>query len=490
MSDLDKLLKEIHDIKQRVEENAKSDKTDAEIKNENEVLKAKLAEVMEEKNKMQEAKTADRLSMSGHENLVKIGYDPADILSKAEYKRMGFKDLLVQPVRSDGVSAEQIKEMQSRASDIYLVNTLMQSAKAARNEFYDIRQSKIYKDFMADTEAVRKAMSIGSGDAGVDWIPTGFSADLIEVYHLAMVVLGLHPKYTIPQKQGSWKIPGATTDLKAYRTTASGTDTPTKFRASTRSTRNVTFTPEKLTARAVFDIELEEDSIIPILPNLKANIVEALIRATEDTVINGDVSCDTASRMDVTDMHGNSLDAESPARMWDGYRAFCVDHGSVTVDGTGGASYGALLNTRRKLGKYGVSLGNLAWVTSINGLFDIFMKVSQTQTVDKYGQFATILNGELAKLMGIPIIVSEQERQDLKSSSGVSGGASSGYNNTAAQLIFKPGFAFGNKRQITTKSLPIAGTDSVEIWSTVRADFQALYTTGQAIVAQIIATGA
>ena len=37
---------------------------------------------------------------------------------------------------------------------------------------------------MKDTEDVRKAMSIGSGQAGNDWIPTGFSADLIEIFHL------------------------------------------------------------------------------------------------------------------------------------------------------------------------------------------------------------------------------------------------------------------------------------------------------------------
>jgi len=38
------------------------------------------------------------------------------------------------------------------------------------------------------------------------------------------------------------------------------------------------------------------------------------------------------------------------------------------------------------------------------------------RTVDKYGQFATVLNGELGKIDGIPVIVSEKIRENLNAS--------------------------------------------------------------------------
>jgi len=468
------LVKVLTDFTKTVKDLKESSKTTNEQKVEIDKMKAEMAVLLETADK-ERAAIAERKVLITNDVSKKIGYTVKDIFSTSDMKDQSFDELLTQ--REGSVS---LKSMQSRASDIYLIGKIL-SGKYGHSAEAIIPNLKSYKNFMSDTEEIRKAMSIGSGDEGFDWIPTGFSSDLIEIYHLQLVLGNMHPNFTIPSKMTSWKIPGTSSDLKAFRTTASATDTPTKFKASTRTTRQVTFTPEKLAAATVFDMELEEDSIIPVLPNLKVNIAQALVRATEDTIINGD----TTMTMDNTDMHGDTLSVESPAAMWNGYRKFINVNGNVRSNGGGGASYGAMISVMRNMGKYAVSPRDLTWVTGPNGYFDALLSMPEVKTFDLFGPNAVIERGEVAKLLGIPIVISEQERQDLKTTTGVSGGASSGYNDTSVQLVWKPGFSFGTKRQITVDSAKIPRTDAIEVWSTARMDFQANYSAGQTIVGEV-----
>tara|TARA_Y100000310_G_scaffold325646_1_gene389404 strand:+ start:9322 stop:10803 length:1482 start_codon:yes stop_codon:yes gene_type:complete len=471
IGELNKVLQGFTDTMKEMKD---ASKTISEQKEQIDKMKADMAVVLETAETERKA-AAERKAIKGAiKEDVGFGYDAKAVLRRNEHKSLSFDDLLL--VKNDNT---ELQSMQSRSSDIFIVAHIL-STKHNVSVKDVIPQLKIYKDFMKDTEEVRKAMSIGAGAEGNDWIPTGFSADLIEIFHLQLVVGNMHPQFTIPAKMTSWKVPGVSSDLKAYRTEAANSDTPTKFTASTRTTRNITFTPEKLAAATVFDVELEEDSIIQILPMLKVNIAMALVRAVEDTIINGD----TGGTMDNTDMHGRTIDNESPTKMWDGYRTFITDHGSVRLNAGGAATFGGMITVMRNMGKYAVGIANKSWVTSVNGYFDAFLHLSKVQTIDLMGPQAIIQRGELAKFMGIPIVVSEQARQDLKTTTGVSGGASSGYTDTSVQCVYKPAWNLGTKRRISVESAKIPRTDSVEVWSTMRVDFQPSYGTSEGIVSE------
>lgn len=473
-SKTEELTKVLADFTTAIKEQKETNKTAGEVKAEIDQMKIDMAKILETQDKGRKTEAERKALQDVTKEDAGIGYNVKDIITTAEMKSKTFTEVLILPTENS-----TLKSIQSRASDIYLLASII-AGKRQVGITEVIPRLKSYQDFMLDTEKVRKAMSIGSGNEGFDWIPTGFSADLIDIFHLQLVVANLHPRFTIPAKMTSWTVPGTSTDLKAYRTTAAASDSPTKFRAGTRNTRNLVFTPEKLVAATLFDVELEEDAIVPVLPNLKVNIAQALMRAVEDTIINGDVN----GTMDNTDMHGDSIDSESPTKMWRGYRKFITDHGSVRVNAAGAATFGGMLTTMRNMGKYAVGIRNLSWVTSVNGYFDAFLGLAKVQTIDLYGRNAVILRGELAKFMGIPIIVSEQERQDLKTTTGVSGGASSSYVDTSTQLVYRPGHAFGDKRKITVESAKIPRTDTIEVWATMRADFQALYGTAEGIVSE------
>jgi hypothetical protein len=71
-------------------------------------------------------------------------------------------------------------------------------------------------------------------------------------------------------------------------------------------------------------------------------------------------------------------------------------------------------------------------------------------TMEKYGPNATIVTGELAKVDGSPIIVSEYVRADLNAT-----GVFDNVTLTRTELItlYLRGFLLGNRRQVTVQVL-------------------------------------
>jgi len=122
------------------------------------------------------------------------------------------------------------------------------------------------------------------------------------------------------------------------------------------------------------------------------------------------------------------------------------------------------------MGKYGVNPNNLAWIAGVR-VFHKLLSLPEVLTVDKYGANATILTGELAKLDGIPIIVSEFIREDLNAS-GVYDGVTT--NRTILPLVYRPAFLYGDRRTITlrvSQELYMETDQDVAI-ATQRLDFQ------------------
>ena len=62
---------------------------------------------------------------------------------------------------------------------------------------------------------------------------------------------------------------------------------------------------------------------------------------------------------------------------------------------------------RGLLGKYGVRPSELAYITDV-GTYIKSLGITEFRTPDKLGPQATLLNGQLAQVDGIPVIVSEQ----------------------------------------------------------------------------------
>ena len=339
-------------------------------------------------------------------------------------------------------------ELQARADDVYLASKLLRR---------DPRSLKMWSEFAREASALRKAMDTATSEEGLEWIPTGFSSELVRKVKLALKVAALSGRIAMPTNPFKLPIDGA--DAVAYLTAESTSDTATKITASTPGTNNVTFDAVKLACRVLVSTELEEDSVVAILPLLRDKIVQALAEAQENATINGDTA---GTHMD------SDVTASSDVRKaWDGYRKLALSAAKIDCSTFNITNLRAI---RTALGKYGVNPCNLAWIAGIS-VFNKMLGLDEVMTVDKYGPNATILTGELAKLDGIPLIVSEFVREDLNAS-GVYDGTTT--DKTILPLVYRPGFLYGDRRNITLKVSQelYMETDQDVAIATQRLDFQ------------------
>ena len=347
----------------------------------------------------------------------------------------------------------KVISFQKKADDIYLVSKLLkQSPKTLR----------IWKD-LQDHELV-KAMDTETAGEGAEWVPTGLSAEVIDRVRLELKVGNLHTR--LPMPTNPYQIPIVSSDPTAYLVAESTADVSNKITASDKGTSDRILTAKKLGARVLFSEELSEDSIVPVLSELKNNIVVALKTGVEDCTINGDTS-GTHQDSDVT----SAADAR---KAWLGYRKMAQSAAKVDI-----STFNAdvLRTIRKKMGVYGVNPVNLAWVVGISGYIQMLgIKDDQNNpmvtTIDKYGPNATILTGELAKFDGSPIIVSEKVRETLNAS-GVYDGTTT--TKTEIILVYRPGFRFGDRRKVTIKTDEDIETDQTILVATLRMAFAAMH---------------
>jgi hypothetical protein len=246
----------------------------------------------------------------------------------------------------------------------------------------------------------------------------------------------------------------------------------TKFSARTPPTRKVTLTAVKFAARALISKELEEDSILPMLPWLRDELVDYMAADLEDCTINGDTSA-THQDSDVTA-------ADDPRKNFNGLRKLTASGFKTDVSATPTVANTIRAN-RKKMGRYGVQPGQLAHICSMSDYLQLLAD-SSVITMEKYGPYATIVTGELAKVDGSPVIVSEYVRQDLNAT-----GVYDGVTSTKTELITvnTRGALFGERRGVTVQVLQelYAESDQDAVVISRRVAFSARYPNTEGVFA-------
>lgn len=309
-----------------------------------------------------------------------------------------------------------------------------------------------------------KSMNTGTSTVGGNWIPTGFSRNLIELVSLDLRVSALHQRFTMPTNPYTFPVEGA--DISAYTVAEVTGDNDfldsTKFvPAGTPGTGSLTFTAKKVGVRSVMSGEITEDSILPIIPYVRGKIARSLAQAQENTVINGDVR--VSSNIDGVTVSTVQTTA------YDGYRRAVQLAGTTTDCSTFNLSN--LRTLRSDMGVFGVDTGQLVYVTGISGYHKL-LGLTEVLTMDKIGGRATILNGQIASLDGIPIVLSEYITNTYDGAGENKGSGS----KTMTILVRKDMFQFGDWREITLKNREIIETDQFALVALQRLTFKALHT--------------
>jgi len=245
---------------------------------------------------------------------------------------------------------------------------------------------------------------------GGEFIPDVLSPRLEEEMKLQRRVEALVPVWQMSDKE--LRIPFLGTELRPYIKAAITTDDPAQYTSSTIVSAQRSVTATGLAVRAQLDEDTTEDSIIGGLPLHRRLVVSGLGDGVEDAMINADTnathddtglnSWDIRSRWGTTGLGGSA----DHRRAWIGWRASAADRSS-TVDGSSAETAAGLLSDRATLDSpHGVA-GDLIMVVSPEYYLAKMLGWSEVLTVDKFGPNATIHAGQLASVLGIPIIISE-----------------------------------------------------------------------------------
>lgn len=287
---------------------------------------------------------------------------------------------------------DEERDLQSFNDDAYIVASILKVSP---------RNLKMWQRFEDSKSALRKAMDTATANEGAEWVPTLLSADYIEKFRVQAKVAALFDDVAMPSNPFKLPYSGGLSASNFYLVGESTSDSPTASPASTMATGDQTLTAKKLKSRLLFSDEIDEDSIVAVLPILRSELVIGGSEAIEDCVLNGDT---TAPHMD-----SDVTDSKDRRKIWNGLRDQCPSGTKVDLGTFATATFLTILT---KMGKYGVNPAELAMITGATG-YNKYRNVAELLTVDKYGPAATILNGELGKFFGSPVIVSEYIRENL-----------------------------------------------------------------------------
>jgi HK97 family phage major capsid protein len=363
-------------------------------------------------------------------------------------------------MRSD---RDEVRDVQRACDELYILGTLLK---------VDPRKTRHFARVRGELPAFRRAFDTGS--AG-DWIPEGFSPDMVAKVRLSLKVAALFDRIECPT--ATYHVPVEGADGVAYYVPEQAdvdadVDSGRRIPSTLESPGlvNGTFHAKKLASRVTTSSEVTEETIVPMLPYLRAKLVRAMATAQEEGAINGS----TASPHPDAD----TTAATDRRRAFDGIRSHCIRstmlNGATIVSTStpGTLQVSDIRSLRLKLAKFAVTPSECVIVTgplgynALLGLKDGDTRV--TTTYDKLGPAATLITGQVASLDGWPVVLSEHVREDLNAS-GLYDGVTT--DSTLVLLVNTKTFAWGDYRKPTLKFKDLPEVDQVMLIATQRLDF-------------------
>lgn len=239
---------------------------------------------------------------------------------------------------------------------------------------------------------------VGGGD---EWVPTAVSAQFIEEWELEKRVAGSFLNINMPSNP--FHMP-----IQTSKQTARIATENTSFSDSSFTTDKLELQAIKFSEFSILPDELLADSAPNFMSLARADVVNAIKRAQETAILNGDSD---GTHIDSDTQAGAANLAE---KSWDGLRKIAIANSANGGTETAGAalSDAFLRQMRKNLGRFGGSPRDLIWFVSPI-VYQQMLGLDDVTTVEKFGPQATILQGALAAYQGIPIVVSEFMRDDL-----------------------------------------------------------------------------
>jgi hypothetical protein len=281
-----------------------------------------------------------------------------------------------------------------KANDVMFMHYLLDSAHRA-----DPTKCRPPSKELADIN--QKLLTATGTATGDEYVPTGMAAELWSDWFLGSKIvsaLGVVPMPTDPfDFPVSW---GSLTWRKGGAGEASDAQDPATAKSTMTSTEQI--------VEVNWNYDLEEDAIISVMPSLRQELARSGAEQMDNFVLNADATAAATGNINLND-DTPATDAYYLSLGQDGIRHFyLVDVTANSANISTTLTDALWLAGLARMGKWGVNRGDqVVAITNAKTYLISMMGLTNVRTLDKYGPQATILNGELAKVDGIPLIVSE-----------------------------------------------------------------------------------
>lgn len=317
-----------------------------------------------------------------------------------------------------------------------------------------------------------KALTSTGAGLGDEFVPTDLSGEIQRRLYLASDLYAALSANEIDMPSQPYEFPLSTTRPTFYLETTEGTATT----ASDPGSGKITLDAKKFMAKVLFSYELDEDSIIPILPWIEQQLAESAAAAFESVILNGD---DTATHMD-SDTHAIAKAAE---KAYKGLRKYALANAETKSDWATGGINAANIRAGKKLMKhYGKDTRNLFLVVGSLGENDA-LGIAELMTMDKAGPRASILTGSVGSIYNIPILTSAANRENLNAS-GVYDGTTT--TKGSAILFNRTRFLLGRRREFVIEVDRDIDTQQTKVVASFRRAFKPVETPSATVPSVVI----
>lgn len=374
-------------------------------------------------------------------------------------------------MRIDGRESQGASDGLRRA----LAIRLLDSSEGKADEY------RAAKGAMPDAMKAMKANELNYSTLssyGDEWIGVTYSTQLWDKIRLQTQIVSRIPTVQVPQGSESIIIPINSTSPTFYKVAQAtaqdanpGRVTPT-VTTSRMGTTNKTLTVSKLGAAVNYSGELEEDSLIPWVSELRRDLINEGAEVLEHVVIDGDTA--TGGTTNINHIGGTPTGNEA-FLLFDGLRKLALVTNTANSRSAGTLTIEDYLETIKLMGLGGKNAVEKSRVAYIVDMFTHWksLELAELKTQDVYSM-PTIEEGVLRRIYGYDVLVTNnmhRANQDatygLKANTSGKVDLTTASNNTTGSILavrwdqwrlgYKRNWTFEVQRDAISDSTVIVG---------------------------------
>ncbi len=250
---------------------------------------------------------------------------------------------------------------------------------------------------------------------------------------------------------------------KVNAPTGGASDTAQIKKAGTAS---INLTATKMNITIYYSDEWLEDSVVAVAEYVLNAITDAYESSIHEVLLNGDTATGANVNINIIDWNTTALPDwnKTDLLMSDWIRKVAIDK-SATVDAGGNLAIENIRSARAKMWVKGLDPNKLRLCPDVQTYFEL-MNLTEVETIEKFGDAATIKNGVLEALDWIRIV----NREEMLRATATGKISATAGNNTKGQIaiVYTPSVYVGIRRWLTTELSRYAEDQLTGITGTAR----------------------